>query len=377
MAKKNRKGRSGGRWADQAALQSLVRFGPEESGLAELEQQLGGNFASTVQSAQANAAGVVDAVNQTLPEVRRLYNQAGLQQTRTNDTLIHGDLAGLSSVADSIKGGAALEAATQLGNLREAKTSALRDLTTRRVGAKEGQQWAIQNAQRQLEQGLTQLYERKQALASERGAFEALTIQDLRQAAQDRAQEIRIEQMGNRSSRTNALIGAGQMPDGSLTPAERRQRRQNRRDARADRRDARADRRDEREKERKDRWRDTDEHAEFQDSVGSALSQAKAMASAGRPRGSAAKTLVQGRPVTTVEADDGTELKLPAIDSTSPLIASIALDLAYDGHISERNRQRLIDRKYRPKWFGWSLRPQSKSQTQLPSVGGTANVGTK
>jgi hypothetical protein len=64
-----------------------------------------------VRAATGTARRSQQAVDAARPHVAQIYDRAGLDQARVANTLIGHDLAGLSNVADSIKAGAALEAA--------------------------------------------------------------------------------------------------------------------------------------------------------------------------------------------------------------------------------------------------------------------------
>jgi hypothetical protein len=57
------------RFASQAALEAVVRFGPEQAGLKELQRQAESNYQSTVAQARGGAQGIVSAVDRAKPEI--------------------------------------------------------------------------------------------------------------------------------------------------------------------------------------------------------------------------------------------------------------------------------------------------------------------
>jgi hypothetical protein len=59
------------RWASEAALQALIRFGPEESGLQALKQEARGTYRQTVRGARGAARGIVGEVKAVTPQTRK------------------------------------------------------------------------------------------------------------------------------------------------------------------------------------------------------------------------------------------------------------------------------------------------------------------
>lgn len=205
-------------FATQAAQEALLKFGPEESGLAELAQTAKDTYTTTVKQAQGTGASTIAAIDRARPAMQAIYDQAGGAQAATAKTLIGSDLAGLGPVAASIKAGAASEQATQLGNIQQARASALTDLLTRRVAATGGVQFATENARNQLAGDLGKVLTRKQQLAQEKGTFEQLTARELGQAAQELASKTELETAKLDQQERNSLRTSGTDPDtGGLT----------------------------------------------------------------------------------------------------------------------------------------------------------------
>lgn len=323
MAKKRKS-----RFASEAALQSLVRFGPETSGLRELQREAESELATRVAQAHGSARGLEFAIGQARPQVAQTYDQAGLTQAALNQTLIGHDLAGLGNVADSIKAGAALEAASMGGRLNEAKSAALTDLSQRRVQARQGEQFAVQNAQDQFVDSVVKILQRKQDLAREKGAFTASTTGQLREVAQNRADKLTIAREGNQQSERNSKRSAGIDPDtgnpipgGKLDP-----------------------------KQKGPKLQTPQQHTAVADKVSQGMQALATLDPHKAERHEQAQLLVTG--VKSMDVYDptsgkkkissaGTPVQTPEVPGIGGLLASVAADMYYDGHVSRKNQQRL------------------------------------
>jgi hypothetical protein len=207
------------RFINQATLEALVRFGPELSGLREIERQAIAAYRSGVQQAHGTGRGIVGMIDQTRPGVRKIYDDAGISASR-HANMLSSDVAALPGVANSIKAGAQLEGTHALAALRDAQAAALTDLGSRRVAAKEGEAFAVNKAHTDLVDTLAQVLGRKQALRREQGAFTALTAGNLRQAAQERADNLSLGGVGSgrRSAGRRCHIATGCGSRTSRTP---------------------------------------------------------------------------------------------------------------------------------------------------------------
>jgi hypothetical protein len=179
------------RFINQAALEALVRFGPELSGLKELQREAIMEYATGIKQAHGAARGIVGTIDQARPGVRKIYDDAGVSASK-HASMLSGDVAQLPGVANSIKAGAQLEGTHALAALRDAQSAALTDLQSRRVAAKEGEAFAVQRAHTELVDSLAKVLGRKQDLRREQGAFTALTARELQQSAQQRQDNLRI-----------------------------------------------------------------------------------------------------------------------------------------------------------------------------------------
>jgi hypothetical protein len=289
-----------------------------------------------------------------------------LEQARSASTLIGRDLAGLGGVANSIKAGAALEQAGAGNRLREAQAAALTDMSVRRVQAREGEQFATQNARRALVGELQKIFERSQSLGRERGAFTAATARQLREAATERATRVAIERMGNESaaerqaldlaqSERNSQRSAGLDPDtgrpipgGRLDPRGRRGR-------------------------RRVQWAPPATQGRVQDQLGVARRYVQDLRRDGASRADIARQLVQGVPATLVDTGrkdangQPVKVRVPAIPKVPELVASVALDQELNGHLSRENQQRLHRRGIRIRDLGVTSRGEYEQRRRRPS----------
>jgi hypothetical protein len=316
------------RFASQAALEALVRFGPELSGLKELQRSAQSNFLTAVNQARGSANSIVGTIDSAMPQVSKIYDDAGLKQAAVAGTLMHKDVAGLSGVADSIKAGASLEAAGAANRLNESRSSALTDLSQQKVRARQGEQFAIGNARDQFVSAVEKILNRKQDLRREQGAFKAATINDLAEAEANRV----LKRQEGAANRENARDIAGVDENGQIVKGGPK--------------DPKV------KKDAEGKKVNTDlQHGELDDKVGSARRQVEGL-KAGRNRKQIMDILVNGRPAQTVEVD-GAEVKLPGIDKRSPLVARAAIELYFDKKISRKTLKKLHARGFSVKKLGW------------------------
>lgn len=345
------------RWANQAAMEALVRYGPEESGLNEMQRQATTDLQTSIAQARGTAQGVVSMANAARPGVAKIYDQAGLNQARTAHTL-EGDTAQLGGVANSIKAGAALEQTVGLRHLRESKASALTDLSQRAVAAKEGQTWATRKAQDDFASTIAQVLGRKIDLAREKGAFTASTLDSLLQSDMDRKQQLAIANARLTQSERNSLRSAGIDPDtGRPIPNGRLDPHRKTGSGGSGRFNAtRA------------------QIASAQDAYSQTRGLAVQLKQAGLSRADASVALLHGRDaapvyqtvttkdprtgkVTTKQVrvlnKDGTPKTRSAVEpAKSALLLTAALDMAYMGHLSRDTARKLRDRGLHPKQIG-------------------------
>jgi hypothetical protein len=80
------------RFINQAALEALVRFGPELSGLKELQREAIMEYATGIKQAHGAARGIVGTIDQARPGVRKIYDDAGVSASK-HASMLSGDVA--------------------------------------------------------------------------------------------------------------------------------------------------------------------------------------------------------------------------------------------------------------------------------------------
>jgi hypothetical protein len=100
------------------------------------------------------------------------------------------------------------------------------------------------------------------------------------------------------------------------------------------------------------------QHNGLRSKVDSAVAILKQQQKVGSSRRRAAGLLVNGRPAIKGQSG-GTQVTLPAIPKVDPFVASLALDVAYDGHVSSRNARRAHKEGYAVGMLGLPGSPRS------------------
>jgi hypothetical protein len=328
------------RFINQAALEALVRFGPELSGLKELQREAIREYATGIKQAHGAARGIVGTIDQARPGVRKIYDDAGVSASK-HASMLSGDVAQLPGVANSIKAGAQLEGTHALAALRDAQSAALTDLQSRRVAAKEGEAFAVQRAHTELVDSLAKVLGRKQDLRREQGAFTALTARELRTAAQDRADKLRIEgarikttQRGQTLSHKDRVAAQGVTKRGQdLTHQD-------------------AVAKNKKKGKGKSGYGPNGQTPEAHDKFASSVEN---MVRIARPwakhltRAQIVAKLTKGRPALSTPVAGGGRASLPAIKPMpADLRMSVALDIATSGYVGGRTIRRMRSR-------GWSV----------------------
>lgn len=325
------------RWLTQAALQALVRYGPEESGLRAAAQDAKATYGTTVRQADATSRAIRYEVDRARPTVARNYDEAGLAQARAADVAAP-DLAA-PGVPASLRAAVAAERSGYTSRLAESRTADLNALSDRRTQAVEGAGYAKINARNTLASTLEKLFTRSQALAGERGAFTVATAQQLKTAA-DRAAATAENQAAGRkvTMRGQDLTKRGQ----DLSHQDRVAAQKNGGGRSAGQTRGGATR---------------EKLGAAQDEIGRLAGDIGTFKKAGAGRHEVEGLLLSGakeqrKPIYSAPGvkalnKDGTpkERVIPGVDKAkSALLLKVALDVAYDGYVSKANHTALLRR---------------------------------
>jgi hypothetical protein len=316
-----------------AQAQSIVRYGPEISALKALQLAAQQSYEDRLRAAKTARQFTVGAVDQALPQVAAAYQ--GAQQATTP--------------AFAQQGG--LEAGALTARMGEAQALAQQQLAARRVSAVEGQGAARDQALRDFRLDRQKIGDRVTDLSREMGAFTTSTATDAKGAAA--AQQTELDKINAQlgQSERNSIRSSGFDPDTGLPlpggKADPRNRGKSSRD-----------------------WVTHQQQQETGAEIQRLIKEAAESHAAGEKRHEVADYLVNGapagkQPVYEVVPDpkapggkrrqkklvrdaNGNLVEATVDDpgfekAKSQLLASVALDIAYDGHISRRNQKLLHD----------------------------------
>lgn len=346
------------------------------------------------------AAGeaISQSARQAQPELQKVYDSSLGEMNRREGNL-RSELAKLGSGADAYKAGGLFTSTTAQNRTSGEKASALRELVGRRQDAVSGARYGAQQARQRGQSEAAKIQDKIVAVRSQRGAYEAGRVGDLLESQRGRANELAKARQQTSQSERNSLRSSGIDPDtgqpipgGKLDPAA---------------------------KKPKSREATPTQSEDLRDSVAKARGYASTLKQSGASRREAAALLLRGRNEQTITNDEayralaeGRSVRIggrviqapvidgkvdktrarqlatkavPAIPSFGELEASIALDLAYDGGISARNRSKLhgpggaTNPRYKLRDLGLpTARPKPRPKRTGKSVsGGGKNLGAK
>lgn len=339
MARRTRKQ---AKFASDAALQAIVRFGPEASGLKELAREAQEERTTSIAQAHGSAAAMTNEIDAARPGVAAIYDQAGLDQAKAAQSVAATDLSGLGAGANAFRAAAGIETGEAARHTAEARAATLSDLSTRRVQARAGEGFAVQAAQQKFASDIAKVLARRQDLGREQGAFTASTINSLEQSDLDRTSRETI------ASGHDATTKRGQ----NLTHADRK--------AAIAARKAKA---------KSDvtpsgkKVNPSGEHRTVRDEVGSAVASLKTLdpdrdvanwGDLGNLLQTGSQSQALKDPATGKDrlSKNGVPLKTPAVKQVGHLSARVALDLYYHGGISKDTAKMLWDAGYSLRQLG-------------------------
>ena len=274
-------------------------------------------------SAKETARATQSYAQQALPGVRKIYSGAtdATNATQQDVATAFGNLGG---AADVFKAATAREQGGARSRITEAAARAEQDLKDRATGAIAGRALALGEARRSYRSNLGTLSSKLTDIAGLEGSEIAARLGQLRSESLER---------GNR--RDVARIGAESRE--SVAAADRASREKIAADKAKDKAGPGGVKRASAERIEK-----------FSDKVREAMGVADALKVGGDDRRTAAPKLVHG---TTIPAGTKPDPKTGEIPRPVPkfgqLVASIALDMAHDGHISRQNARRLHELGYK------------------------------
>jgi hypothetical protein len=342
MAKSKGKGSTkGGQFDSQISAESALRFQPQYDALAALLKQAVSDRDQGVRVQDTVRRGLVQSAQQAVPQASSSLQSA----LGTIDSALQGV---------PLQGLAGQDVAATKARLADQMARTATELAQRQNDAAAGYAGGVRQVGAQYETDKGKIADQLSSLAGQQGTFGASRLAELLGEdkkmrhdtnQQTRQQDFTAEQ--NQASRDVTTRGQ------DLSHEDRV----------AAQRKAAADK-------KKGQWATPQQQGAFEDAVSAAVAQAKKLQAAGRDRHETAGLLRDGRPgQQVVDPTSGQSVNVPGVKSYGELVASVAADAVYDGHISGRNVERIHKRKFKVQPLGISTKPPVAVQKPaIPSV---------
>jgi hypothetical protein len=336
------------------SAETQVKYGPQESALALLLSQAAGQRDQSVAVARSTRRGLTAASQAAAPQVAKIYQDAlGALQAAQGGLPVA--TAGTDGPAGSIVAASQRDFADERAKLAGEQSMAAQDLVNRQLGAAAGEAGSVRAANDQFNSDVAKVKQQYLDLKGQEGAYGSSRLSELLQAASQAAHDLHIHEMSNAQSERDSLRSAGidpdtgqPIPNGPLDPNSPRYTRRGRGSGRRLPGGA--------------KLLTPLQHGALKDAVASTVSVVQGLKSAGYTRAEIAQSLAQGEPASTIKAgtvdpETGqkapTDLHVPGVPKTKALVASVALDLAFDRHLSRASQQELHRRGYSVKRLGF------------------------
>jgi hypothetical protein len=330
--------------------ESQLRFGPERRNLRSQKREARRTYAGDVAAADASSRGQVQAARAAVPQMRRIFQDASGAVS-----------AGPSpDVSVSALGPAAgRDADGTRRRLGEAMAAAAQELVARQQDAVAGRALAVRSARDRRDDAIDRANEGLRGLARDSGAFRQGRTGELVETARDRQVTRRGQNItaGN-NKRSNAQGERNSIRASGIDPDTGKVIRGGRLDP--DGNGKRGDQSKGKGKSGKGTGPGSATQARVE-AAGAALAlartQAKRLAKTYN-RGEVERLLIEGRAKQSVtDPKTGDKLQVPGVQKVKATWAKVALELQFDGYVSDATRKRL-------NALGYSL-----NQLGLPRIG--------
>jgi hypothetical protein len=306
-----------------ATAEADLKYGPEVQAVKGLIDQAREQYEGDVTAARGNAQAVQSYARQAKPGVADIYKDAsGSANAAAAD--VARAFGGLGAAADIFRAATAREQGGQRSRIAEAKAAATQSLVDRGTEAKAGEAFAVNNARSGFNKSANSLSQRLADITGESQAAIVARLGALRTERAERAKDKTVTRIGAES---RAAEGAANR---AARAGENAADRASREKIAAANRAAAAKRAREGKGpggvKRATTTRIENLSADFSDALGVAAANKE------QPRSRVAKTMITGQTPTKTT---------PAVPKFDQLVASMALDMAYDGHVSRANANRL------------------------------------
>lgn len=290
------------------------KYGPQIAAVKDLYGQAKEQYKSDIDAATASAAAAQLNAKRATPGMRAIYGESGRSLATTGGE-VDTSLAGIGPAADIFKASIARERGTAANRVSSARAGALSDLLTRGVQAEGGKQLALGQARKTYGKTADTLSTKLTDIAGQRGSSIAAALGDLRTKRAERVTRKTIAREGIQSREDIAAANRTAANQRAAAKAK-----QGGKKAAGGSGGSRAT---------------NVQIGGLSDNFQKALRYAKGYATNQRPRSQAADDLLRGRDIP--KGGDPSQ----RVPSFGQLTTSVALDMAYDGHVSQQNAKRL------------------------------------
>lgn len=322
-----RRRRLSDRYRGQVRAESRLRYDPEAETVREAKRDVRAQTQGDIRAARSSARDIRRSARAARPQAAKSFSEALRRVTQ-------GPTPGVGAALGNLGAAAARDSEGARRRLAETQAGLETELTEREQDASAGAASASRAARENQRSEMGKLSTRLQSIARQRGLF-----------AQQRSGELVDEERGRRVTRRGQNLTLKGKRESTAA--------QNERDAanRKSRETIAAEKLKAAGKDKKKRPRATsDQIITAQSQLDIARRQAKRLKGANRSRGETADLLIRGR--SNLKDENGEVVPNTSVQSVKQMWASIALDLEYDGRVSQANRRRLRARGYRLGDFG-------------------------
>jgi hypothetical protein len=333
-------------WANQAALDSLLRYQPQLEGLALLKQQAEERAYEAKQAGRSEGILGTQAAEQALPATQSIYNRARAEDARTRALLASAGLPANSPFAIA----AGNEQAANQERLGEAQARAESDLQSRKVAAASAPQFADEAALAKLARELQSIARREGSIRGDEGLATAAELLKLRGEADKLLTSESLQGMKDTTSeRTTSARDRTSEANNQRTTSTSRA---NNQETNSTRRSTTAE--TNRTRENVARLKGSVSPKEVRKEAGelSTMRQIIGQFMGGKSRGFRVAALSKGLPGQTVKQGSAS-VKVAGYKAYAPNgIMAAALDWAEYGHLMPHTEARLRSEGYDPRALG-------------------------
>src|SRR3954470_17513684 len=208
----------------QAQAEATLRTAPQASVLREMLIQAMSDRDVAIKAATGSAKGVTAAVNKAGPSLKHVYHDA-INQAHGTSATVDATLSSMGAVAGPYQAAMARERGTGADRLSQSLTSALSELSNRRIEAAAGRAQATNAALSEYSTTKAKLTRQASDLANQSGLYASTRLGELtdaerkaRQQAHQQALTRHAQAVQNALSRKNSRLTAGVDAQGKVIP---------------------------------------------------------------------------------------------------------------------------------------------------------------